>query len=257
MPLRLAGDATRGARALLHGFSLIRQPGVRSFVIMPLLINVLVFATLIGLAVDRFGGLIDRFQPALPEWLAWLAWLAWILFAVLAILLVFYTFTLVANLISAPFNSLLAERVAERHGVRAPASEASFLRRAIGDLAQELRKLAYFLTRALGLGLVSLVLVFVPPVNALIPLLWFLYGAWMLALEYSDFHLANQGFDLVAERQLLRNNPGVSLGFGAAATAATLVPIVNLLVLPAAVAGATALWCERLPERRNGFSKDD
>jgi len=127
-------------------------------------------------------------------------------------------------------------------------------RQVLDDLRQEVRKLGYFLGRAAMLALLSFVLLFIPLLNALIPLLWFGFGAWMMALEYSDFHLANQGYRFEDERRLLRSNLGPSLGFGATAALATLIPIVNFLVMPAAVAGATALWCERLPRRNESPS---
>lgn len=236
-----------GAGHLLRGFRLLKEPGIRVFVVIPLCINLLVFAGLIWLFGDRFDALLDYLTPRLPDWLAWLAWLAWILFAVLAALLLFYTFTLLANLISAPFNGFLAERVARHLGVEPPAmQQAPLWQEMWTDIRQEFRKLGYFLSRAAGLALLSLVLIFIPLVNAVIPLLWFLFGAWMLALEYSDFHLANQGYRFEQERRLLRSNLGSSLGFGATAALATLIPFVNFLVMPAAVAGATALWCEHL-----------
>lgn len=251
-----ASGVVVGARHLLHGFRLLRQPGVRTFVIIPLCINMAVFAGLLWLVGHRFDALVDWFTPQLPEWLAWLAWLAWVLFAVLAALLVFYTFTLLANLISSPFNGFLAERVARHLGVEPPLLEnpPSIWREMWTDIRQEFRKIGYFLSRAAGLALLSLVLVFIPLVNALIPLLWFVFGAWMLALEYSDFHLANQGYRFEDEHRLLRSNLGTSLGFGALSALATLVPFVNFLVMPAAVAGATALWCERLPASDKGPS---
>ncbi|HEX7047212.1 MAG TPA: sulfate transporter CysZ [Gammaproteobacteria bacterium] len=239
-----------GVRHLLRGFSLLGEPGIRAFVVIPLLINLVVFTGVIWLAVYHFDALVDSLTPQLPDWLAWLAWLAWILFAVLTALLMFYTFTLLANLIASPFNGFLAERVARRLGVENPELAARpIATQMLDDIRQELRKLVYFLGRAALLALLSFVLLFIPLVNAVIPLLWFGFGAWMLALEYSDFHLANQGWRFEEERQLLRKNLGASLGFGAAAALATLIPVVNFLVMPAAVAGATALWCERLPQR--------
>ena len=39
---------------------------------------------------------------------------------------------------------------------------------------------------------------------------------------------------------------GLSLGFGAAVTAAMMVPVLNFLVMPAAVAGATLLWLDHM-----------
>lgn len=239
--------ATDGFRHLLRGFSLIRAPGVRLFVVIPFLINLLVFSTLIWIAADQFDRLMQWMSPELPDWLAWLAWLAWVLFGLLTLMLVFYTFTIVANLVGAPFNGFLAERVARHLGVPAPAaSTQTVLQQMWTDIRQEFRKLGYFLGRAAALAILSLILIFIPGVNALVPVLWFLFGAWMLALEYSDFHLANLGYTFDEEKRLLAQNRWSALGFGAAATGATLIPIVNFLVMPAAVAGAVSMWAERL-----------
>ncbi|MDX1453833.1 MAG: sulfate transporter CysZ [Gammaproteobacteria bacterium] len=252
-----------GIQHLLKGFKLIRQPGVRWFVLIPFSINLLVFSGLIWLAADRFDQLLGWLQPDLPEWLAWLAWLAWLLFGLLAVLLVFYTFTLVANLIGAPFNGLLAERVAISLGLPAAKDgDQPLLKQMLTDVKQEVRKLLYFLVRALGLGVISLVLIWTP-LAPLVPLLWFAFSAWMLSLEYSDFHLANQGLDFASQRRLLGRHRWAAMGFGAAATGATLVPLLNFLVMPAAVAGAVSFWSERLDSdagngtASNGPSPDD
>ncbi len=114
----MAVNPVSGAGYLLAGLRLITRPGLRRFVAIPLGINILVFSAAIYWGVSRFEGLIAWLQsrlPRLPDWLSWLRWLEqglewvlWPLFIMLAALLVFYGFTLVANLISAPFNGLLA-----------------------------------------------------------------------------------------------------------------------------------------------------
>lgn len=239
-----------GSAHLLNGFRLLNQPGVRPFVIIPFLVNLSIYAALLVYSIDRFGLLMDWMVAQLPDWLSWLQWLAWPLFLLLTALLVAYTFTLLANLVGAPFNGFLAERVARRLGVEPPReAETGLFAQVITDIRQEVRKLAYFLLRAAGLAVVSLLLIWIPLLNALVPLLWFAFGAWMLALEYSDFHLANQGYRWDAERELLQRHRWASLGFGATAAGATLVPLVNFLVMPAAVAGATAMWVEILREK--------
>ncbi len=42
----------------------------------------------------------------------------------------------------------------------------------------------------------------------------------------------------------------ISLGFGMAVMFTTIIPLINLLVMPAAVAGATAMWVKRLNRGR-------
>ena len=45
----------------------------------------------------------------LPIWLEWLSFLVWPIFIIASLLLVFFSFSVIANFLAAPFNSLLAE----------------------------------------------------------------------------------------------------------------------------------------------------
>jgi CysZ protein len=47
-------------------------------------------------------------------------------------------------------------------------------------------------------------------------------------------------------RRTLRRHRSLSIGFGSAAAGLTMIPIVNFVVMPAAVAGATAMWVREL-----------
>jgi len=98
-----------GAGYLLKGMRLIMQPGLRRFVLLPLLINILVFSAAIWYGISPFESFLVRMESQIPSWLHWLDWVLWPLFVLVLAILVFYSFTLVANLLASPFNSLLAE----------------------------------------------------------------------------------------------------------------------------------------------------
>jgi CysZ protein len=85
------------------------------------------------------------------------------------------------------------------------------------------------------------------------PLLWFALGTWMLALEYFDYPMDNHRYSLAQVRERMGQAPLTALGFGAATLAGTMVPLLNLLIMPAAVCGATLYWVEQL-EGRSGAS---
>jgi CysZ protein len=236
-----------GAAYLLRGLELVARPGLRRFVALPLAINVAVFALLLWVAVGEFNALVDYLTPQLPQWLAWLAWLLWALFAATAAVLVFFTFSVVANLIAAPFNGLLAEAV-ERHltGRAPPGGDGlkAALKEAPAALLDELRKLGYFAKWAVPL----LILFVIPGLNLVAPILWGLFSAWMLAVEYGDYPMGNHGLKGAEQRQRLNGSGLMALGFGGMTLLATMIPVVNFLVMPAAVAGATAMWVERLKD---------
>jgi CysZ protein len=181
-------------------------------------------------------------------WIALARSVLWILFAAATLLIAFFTFTLVANLIGAPFNGLLAEKAETLlTGRKSPIASGGLkaaLREIGPTLRNELLKLLYFVAWSIGLLLVT----FVPVVNLLSPFLWFLFGAWMLALEYLGYPMENHGLRFKNVRQQIASRRMLSMSFGAAALGATMIPVVNFLVMPAAVAGATALWVDHWHE---------
>lgn len=249
----MSDSAASGARYLLRGLRLIAQPGLRRFVLIPLLINVLVFSAAVWYGVVSFEGFIAWMQSKVPAWLQWLEWVLWPLFVLALLIVVFYTFTLVANLLAAPFNGLLAEKV-ELHLTGRPLSEGGGIKKVLIDLVptliDELRKLLYMLLWAVPF----LLLFLVPGINVAAPILWFLYTAWMLAFEYSDYPMGNHALKLRAMRRRLRRRRALALGFGATAAGMTMIPVLNFVVMPSAVAGATAMWVDVLAgddEKRN------
>lgn len=232
-----------GAGYFLSGLKLITQRGIRRYVLIPLFINIILFGGLIVVGINQFEALLHWLLPTLPDWLQWLDWLLWIFFALATLLIAFYTFTLVANLISAPFNGYLASAV-ERHLTgREPVSAPSGgLRGALAEtgatLRQEAGKLFYLASRSLPV----LILFVIPVINLAAPVIWLLLSAWMLALEYMDFPMGNHGIRFAATRKRLARKRMLTLGFGSAAMMGTLIPLFNLIVIPVAVAGATAMW---------------
>jgi CysZ protein len=229
-----------GMYYLLQGLRLLRQPGLRRYVAVPLLVSTLCFAgALYGLGI-WLEGLINGWLARLPHWLEWLQFLLWPVFALTGVLVVFYGFSVLTNLVAAPFNGMLAEAVEkyltgqpiETGGWRALAADF------VPSLVSELRKLLYFALRALPLGILFLI----PVVNIAAPVLWGLFSAWMLAIEYCDYPLANHRLLFTQQRELLRRRRLLAYGFGGSTLLLTMIPLVNFLAMPAAVAGATALW---------------
>ncbi len=230
-----------GPHYLGEGLKLILSPGLRLFVLLPLTVNLLLFAGLIGLAVRQFEQWVDALMPNLPQWLAFLDYLLWPLFVGLVVLIVFFSFTLLATTIAAPFNGMLAEKV--EVVARGKDDAPPFHWRELAELAprtfgREWRKLTYLLPRTLCL----LVLSFIPVVNLLAPPLWLLFGVWMMAVQYIDYPADNNKLSWDEMLAWLRARRWQSLSFGGITYAALLVPGLNLLVMPAAVAGATLFW---------------
>ena len=244
-PRRRRNNPVSGALYFLRGFAIVARPGIRRYVVIPLLINTALFGALVYFGVSW---LVAFAGDMLPGWLEFLAWILVPGFVVAALMAGFYTFNLLANLVAAPFNGLLAEAV-ERHLTgRAPPSAERGWGAFLGELgpavAAEVRKLAYVAVRSLP----PLALFLVPGVNVVAPFVWMVLGAWMLAVTYVDYPMANHGIGFAELRARLAERRLLSLGFGGAAVAALAVPVLNFLVIPCAVAGATAMWVEQLDD---------
>jgi CysZ protein len=180
----------------------------------------------------------------LPQdsWLNYFRYILWPLFAIATILVTFYCFTIVANLLAAPFNGLLAEKAEMILTGQAPSQPLSGIAQAIWPaIRSELIKLGYFIVRALPL----LILFLIPGVNLIAPILWALFGIWYLALEYADYPMANNGLEFKDQHAHNKKRRLTALGFGGALTLLMMIPILNFAAMPAAVIGATAMWCDR------------
>lgn len=238
----MSTNPVSGAGYFLRGLQLINQPGVKRYVIIPFLINIVIFTLLFGLLSGYFGDFIDSIMPNLPDWLAWLTWLIWLLFAISAGIILFFGFTIVANLVGAPFNGYLAAAVEKKITGQAPAdSGRSFPQEAIFAVVNELGKLLYYVAWAIPL----LILTIIPVVNLIAPVLWLLFGMWMLVLEYGDYPMSNHGLSFKQVRSKLAEKRFLALGFGGAVMLGTMIPLFNFLVMPVAVAGATVMRVEQ------------
>ena len=235
-----------GFHYLFEGLRIIRQPGLRRYVLVPLLISILFFTgAILGLS-HWLELLINTMLGKLPGWLDWLRYLLWPLFGLAGVLIVFYTFSILTNLVAAPFNGMLAEAV-EQHLTGQPIDAGGWKELAkdlLPSLLSELRKLFYFLLRALPLGLLFLI----PGVNLAAPFIWAAFSAWMLAIEYVDYPMANHRLHFSAQRKLLRSKRMLSYGFGGGILLMIMVPLLNFIAMPVAVAGATALWVNEFRE---------
>jgi len=232
-------DLVSGAGYMLEGFSLLRKPGLRRFVLMPLLINILLFGGLIGWAYGWVDESSRAMITGLPEWLRWLRYVVVPVFVLTSLVVIFYGFSILANLLAAPFNGLLAEAV-ECHltGKSLQGGWRQLLLDIVPSIMSELRKLLYFALRAVPL----LLLLLVPLVNVAASVLWILFSAWMMTVQYMDYPMANHQLFFKDQRARMRKRPLLAWSFGGLVMLCTLVPVINFIVMPAAVAGATAIW---------------
>lgn len=229
-----------------RGLSLIKTKGLKRYVFVPLSINLVLFISAFYYLMSQLDHWVSLFMAQLPNWLSFLQYFVWPVAILTIVLTMAMTFTMIANFIAAPFNGLLAEKV-EQHLTGQPLAEQSllaFCKDIPRMLLREWQKMVYFIPRAV---LFLLLLWFVPLVGQV---LWFLFSSWMVAVQYCDYPYDNHKIPFASMRKELRERFALSMGFGISVYVVSLVPLINLLVMPVAVCGATALWVDEYRLKR-------
>ncbi|MCI4062948.1 EI24 domain-containing protein [Micromonospora sp. R77] len=242
----VTGAATRflsGAGLLLRGIGLyVRSPGLMLLGVVPALISGALFlGAFVALVyfVDDLAALVTPFADDWSStWRSAVRVVAGLAFLGLGGLLGVLTFTAVTLVIGDPFYEKISERVEERYGGTPGAVDVPFwasLRRSVAD---SLRLVA--VTALVGIPLFAAG--FIPVVGqTVVPVIGAAVGGWFLALELVGAPFYRRGMRLPDRRSLLKADRPTTLGFGVAVFLCFLIPLGAVLVMPAAVAGATLL----------------
>ena len=235
------GSLVTGAHYLVRGFHALRQRKVWPFVILPLCINLIIFILLSQYLITQGQYWVTQATGWLPDWLDFLGKLIWLITSLLILLIWVFCFTLVASFIASPFYGFLSAVVQTQYDGSSPANNRSLWQEVPHALGRELSKYAYYLPRLLLLFLLS----WIPPLTLVAPFLWFFFAAWMLAIQYLDYPADNQAQPLSTMIATMKNQRLTYLGFGGLISIGMMIPLINLIVMPASVAGATLLYLDQ------------
>lgn len=250
-----SGNLITGASYLIDGAKLLLKPQFRLFLIVPLMINIVIFIALTSLMYNYFDDAVASVVALIPDW-DWLSGIKQtlalfisIISAFIGIVLYGYCFSIITNIIAAPFYGFLAERVEVYLTGKAPPPE-SVLSMIIRTLGRELVKLWYFISRGILITIGAFVLSFIPLAQFFVPVLLFLWAAWSMAIQYCDYCADNHQLQFTYFREGLAEKRFSAWGFGSMVVLGSMIPLLNIFVLPAAVIGGTMLWINEKPTAR-------
>ncbi len=214
---------------LLQGFKLLTHKELRHYVLIPLLINAVIYS---GVFILGYYTATNLIHGLIPEWLSWLSWILWPLFYISYFVVAFFTFSLLANLIGSPYYSRIASKTQQiLTGVVEKEIAQAWDKVFIG----ELKRIAYLLLRSIPL----LILFMIPVVNLLAPILWAIFASWGIAMEFMAYPLENKGMLFPEQKQFMRKSGIGMLSFGGSIGFGMTLPIINLVIAQAAVIGST------------------
>jgi len=233
-----ANNPIIAAGFLLRGIKLLTNPKLRLFILIPILINIVLYSVALALGYYYIDTLIARF---IPDSLQWLSWILWPLFFISFFVAGFFTFTVVANLIASPFYGILSAKTLAVISGKAQIVEQPVL----SVIAAELKRVVYIMTRMLPL----FVLFFIPVINIIASFALSLFGAWCVAMEFMAYPLENEGLLFADQKRLLKSVWPGALSFGAVTMIGLTVPMLNIIIGPAAVIGST-MYVHELREKQ-------
>lgn len=245
------GSLKEGISYFVEGFKLIAKPGVRLYVFIPLIINISLFSFATWYSFSIFGGWLDLLLSKIPAWLAFIEWILWPIFVLTLGTIIFFIFNVIANIIASPFNGILAEKTelylisqtGSQENTLPETSLSDFISIIPHSLKREWDKLKYYFPRFILLSLLS----FIPGVNILV----FIFAAWMMAVQYIDFPMDNHKIIFKDMMTLIKARNLSAIGFGGVVMFSLMIPILNFIVIPAAVCGASIFWLKEFKSIAN------
>lgn len=242
----------RGAR-----FVYLQHPGLAKYWVVPILITaVALIGVIYGVAVyhDDAGSAVWSLFP--EEWGRSGGWtdklvgiLRGFIQVLVAIALVLAGLVLVvvsSTIIAAPFNDMLSEAV-EVIVTEHEAPRFSWLRmlRDVGrTVSLEILKVLVYLVVVGPLFIGSFLLPFVGQIMTIVA---FVLTILYLGVDYVDWPAARRDWTIGDRVRFARRCFAAIAGFGTGVWVLLFIPLVNLLFMPAAVAGGTLLFLELEP----------
>ncbi|MET9874265.1 EI24 domain-containing protein [Actinacidiphila glaucinigra] len=160
------------------------------------------------------------------------------------LLLAVISFTAVTLLVGQPFYESLAERVDVSEGGAPDGPDLPLWR----ELLQSARDSLRVLVRVAIWGVLLFAAGFIPVVGqTVVPAIGFCVSGYFLALELTGVAFQRREVPLRERMRMLRGRMALTLGFGVPLILCFLVPLVSVLLMPGAVAGATLLVRSLMP----------
>lgn len=249
MPALPRNNFASGASYFFQGVRLLLHPALRAYILVPLLVNIVLFVVLTSLLVSYLGMFTNGISIDVPDWfqpaMNLLLTVLGVVLIVLVLIIYAYSFNMITNLIAAPFYGLLAEKAEKLLSGEAPEPEplAHMIPRVFG---REIKKLLYFIFRGLVVMLIVILAGTIPVVNIAAPLIGLAWSAWCMTIQYADYPADNNRCSFTRIRNRLWSRMYSSFGFGGMITACSVIPVVNIFAMPAAVTGGTIFWLNEL-----------
>lgn len=245
-PLSAFAYPFRGARLVYR-----EHPELARYWAPPLLLAALAMAGAAWLVLEHRDAIFAAMWPATHAGEGWLDALlrgarsfARFIVTLLALGIGFVLALFTAQIIAAPFHEALSAAVESLRFGHSP--QATTLSELLRDAARSIQlvviKLGIYVVWMLPLWIFGLLVPVVGPIGQ--AGLGFMLTIAFLAIDHLDWAAARHGFSVRERIRLVGAYPGPLLAFGLCVWCFLFIPVVNLFLIPAAVAGGTLLFID-------------
>ena len=218
------------------------HPGLLKYIVMPFLINVVVFSGAVYWGFSFFNGIVVNYIPQGEAWYwAILSYFLWTVAVIVTMVLVFFSFTVIGAIIASPFNEILSEKTEELlSGIHHDEHFVLkvFLRDGMNTVLDESKKIMIFVL----LMIMLLPLNILPGGSLPYSFLTVLLTIFFLVVEYTGYVFYRKHLTFREQRRFIFSQKFMMLGFGTGVMGILAVPFLQLCCIPLGVVGATQLW---------------
>jgi CysZ protein len=225
-----------GLKAILIAFRVLwRRPRVLRWLVPPFLITVL----LDGLAFYFSYGWLRAGIASLVSGDGTMGWLRTALDVVGGVAVLFilgWTFAWLFLMLTSPFQDFISSEVEqELTGTAGPEPPG---------LSGFLRSIAQSLIQAIVFSLLTILFLVIGLIPLVGPLLFFVWTAFALGYSFVAIPSGRMAHRFSQRVSFARRHRGAVFGLGTAVAGATIIPVVNVLLMPVFVVAGTALYVE-------------
>ena len=214
--------------------------------IAPMLINLLIYGSVFILSYGWFTSSIE-------SWLGiesteagfWLKFLHTALLIIGFILLLFFCyllFTILGNIITAPFNEEISQRVEEIVTGTKEGHKMGFWEDAYISIKGEIQKLLFYLMILLLIFSLNLIPVAGSVVSGILGII---FSSFYNALDFLDYPMTRKRMRFRDKLKVTRKGKLVTYGFGFTAFLLLFLPVINVFMKPILVVAGTSLYYEK------------
>lgn len=246
-------DFVTGVRYFCQGFGLLaRRPRLLLTGMLPAVLTTVILLGGIVALVLNAGHLAALVTPFANDWPAGERTAARLAagFALVggAALLGIVGFTAVTLVVGGPFYERIAERIEDELGVTQGHLDLSWTRQLLSGIRDGIVLLLRSVLFTIPLFLAG----FVPVVGqTLVPVLVALVTAWFMALEVVAVPFYRRGIALRRRTAMLRRRRMLAVGLGLPAALLCMIPLLAVVVMPAAFAGGVLVALDTLGLERH------